>query len=138
MAKQCGGAIVVSLENNEATPAYEAIAGLRSRSVSLNSEAVDVTSAGSTGRWREILDACGVQSMSISGSGVFDSGTAASEVLEVQLAGSVRNWKFLVPGLGTFTGPFKITALEFSGEYNDGVMNSFTAESAGEVTFAAV
>lgn len=138
MAKQSAQAIVVSIMNNATpTPAYEVIAGLRARSIGMNSEAVDITNANSTGRFREILDTSGVISATFSGSGVLDTGTPASELIEIKLAGSVRDFKFTVPGLGDFECPAKLTQFEVSGDYNDAVMVSMTFESAGEITFTA-
>jgi len=43
-----------------------------------------------------------------------------------------------VPDYNTFTGAFQITALEYSGTYNDSVQYSMTFESAGAVTIATV
>ena len=39
---------------------FVTVAGLRSRRLAFNSETVDVTDAGSAGRWRELLAGCGV------------------------------------------------------------------------------
>lgn len=138
MAAQCGSAIVLSIENNEGTPAYEAVGGLRSRNISFNAETVDITNAGSSNKWREFLDTCGTLSASISGDGVFVDDSAQAEVNEAFLAGSNRNWKILIPDFGEFEGLFRITSLEFGGDFNAEVTFSLTIESAGAVTFTTV
>lgn len=138
MAAQCGAAIVLSIENNAGSPAFEAIAGLRSRSITFNAEAVDVTNADSSNKWRELLDACGVKSFSVSGSGVMLPGTPTEEVREAFFAGSIRTWRLLIPGFGTVEADCKITSLEFGGEHNDAVQVSMSLESAGEPTWTAV
>jgi TP901-1 family phage major tail protein len=50
---------------------FLAVAGLRTRQITLNAETVDVTNADSTGRWRELLAGAGVRRAAIAGSGVF-------------------------------------------------------------------
>jgi TP901-1 family phage major tail protein len=137
MAAQSGKSIVVSITNNEGSPALEAIAGLRSRSIAINSETVDITNADSTGNWRELLPSVGVRSCSISGSGVFTDDSSEEEIREVMFANEFRVFNFLVPDFGTFAGDFQVTSLEYAGEYNGEVTYSVSFESSGEVTFTA-
>jgi TP901-1 family phage major tail protein len=137
MAAQSGKAIVVSITNNEDPAVAEAIAGLRSRSISINSETVDITNADSTGNWRELLPEVGVRSCSISGSGVFTDDSSEEEIREVMFANTFRTYTFLVPDFGTFSGSFQVTSLEYAGEYNGEVTYSVSFESSGAVTFSA-
>lgn len=132
-----GRSILVYIKDNAGTPAYQAIAGLRSRAIKLNSESVDITNADSTNQWRELLDATGIKSATISGDGVFKDNAATEEVREAFFAGSHRDWKFSIPGFGDVVMAGRITELTFSGGYNDAVMVSMTVESAGEVTWTA-
>jgi TP901-1 family phage major tail protein len=136
MTAQCGSAIVTSFKDSSGT--YRAHSGLRTQSVAINAEAVDVTNSGSAGRWREILDGCGVRTMTISGEGPFVDDLAENAALDAIMNNQVREGKILIPGLGTFEGHWKVTQLELSGEYNEGVMYSQTLESAGEITFTGV
>lgn len=132
-----GNAIVVSIKNNAGTPAYEPVLGLRTRAIKMNSESVDITNVDSTNQWRELLDATGIKSASISGDGVFKDNSATEEVREAFFAGSQRDWKFSIPGFGDLVMAGRITELSFSGGYNDAVMVSVTIESAGELAFTA-
>ncbi|MGB0412249.1 MAG: phage major tail protein, TP901-1 family, partial [Pikeienuella sp.] len=50
---------------------FETVAGVRATRISLNAASVDVTTADSAGRWRELLAGAGVRSASVSGSGIF-------------------------------------------------------------------
>lgn len=138
MAAQSGKAIVVSFMDDGGTPAYQVVAGLRSRRIALNSETVDVTHAESTGQWRELLAGVGVRSVTISGDGVFTDAAGAEAVRDAFFEHEHRTAKILIPDYGTFEGTFQVTSLEFSGEHNGDVQNSMTFESAGEVTFTAV
>jgi TP901-1 family phage major tail protein len=137
MAAQCGAGIIVSFKDDAGSPAYQVVAGLRSRSISLNAETVDVTSANSTGVWRELLDACGVRNASMSGDGVFTDDAGMEAVRDAFFENELRDAKIFVPAFGTFEGQFKVASLEFGGEYNGEVTASLGLESAGVITFTA-
>lgn len=136
MTAQNGASVVVSVKN--ASNTYEALAGMRNRSIRLNSEAVDVTNADSTGRFREILDTAGVQSVTISGDGVTKDAASDGTLINMQISGDVRDCKFLVPNVGTFEGPFKCTSYETGAAFNKEVTFSATFESAGVITFTSI
>lgn len=130
---QCGSAIIISLKDSGGT--YRVVSGLRTQSIALNSEIVDVTSSSSVGRWREILDGCGVRSATMSGEGPFVDDLGQNAATDAMMNNQLREAKILVPGLGVFEGFFKITQLELSGEHTDAVMFNTTLESSGAVTF---
>ena len=122
------------------TPVYGTVGGLRSTSITLNEESVDATSKDSAGQ-RTMLAGGGVQSISVSGSGVFTD--SAAEVLlrttyaaQSGASAAFKLFQIFIPALGTFTGLFQITSLEYSGEYNGEATYSVSLESAGAITFA--
>tara|TARA_R100000951_G_C2606697_1_gene169891 strand:+ start:442 stop:882 length:441 start_codon:yes stop_codon:yes gene_type:complete len=124
------------------------IGGLRSTSITLNDESVDVTNKDSLGS-RTLLAGAGVNSLSISGSGVFTDSAAEVAVRTAFQAqqntsdgssgqtAAFESFQFRIPNLGTYTGNFQITSLEFAGEYNGEATYSMSFESAGYITFAA-
>ena len=63
--------------NNAGT--YVTVAGLRTRRLAFNAQAVDVTDGESVGRWRELLAGAGVQRAALTASGIFKD--AASDAL---------------------------------------------------------
>lgn len=138
MAAQSGAAVVVSFKDDAGSPAYQVVAGLRSRRIALNAEAVDITNAESTGLWREILDAHGVRSATISGDGVFKDDAGNEAVRDAFFENEIRDAKLLIPSFGEISGLFKVTQLEYGAEYNGEVTHSVTFESAGALTFTAV
>ena len=105
------------------------IGGLRSTSITLNEESVDVTNKDSLGN-RTLLAGAGVNTLSVSGSGVFTDSTAevavrtAFQAQQNTTDGSTgqtaafESFQFIIPNLGTYTGNFQITSLEYAGEYN--------------------
>ena len=137
MAAQKGSALLMKIGDGASPEVFTTIGGMRSTSISMNDEMVDITNKDS-GRARAILAQAGVNSMTISGSGVFTD-SASETTLEGKFDSStLSNYQFLVPDFGTYTGSFMLTTLEYAGEYNGEVTYSFTFESNGAITFATV
>ena len=116
---------------------YTTVGGFRSQSISLNSETVDVTSIDNTNRFRELLAAAGIKTLSFSGSGVINDSASQKALITDSLAQTVDPYRVTVPGVGTFAGNFQIASAEMSGEYNAEGQMTVTLESAGDITFAA-
>lgn len=136
MSAQCGSAMIISLKDEGGT--YRVVGGLRTKSISINAEGVDITNSDSAGRWRQYLDGCGIRSASMSGDGPFNStdlGQGAG--IEAVMSNEIREGKILIPDFGVFEGFWKITQLELSGDHDDAVTFNQTYESAGEITFTA-
>lgn len=138
MSAQKGKAVLIKIGDGGTSESFTAIAGLRSKQITLNAEQVDITNADSTNQWRELLADAGVKSVSVSGNGVFTDGASEESARAAFFASSFSNWQILVPDFGTFTGAFQVTQLEYSGEYNDAAQYALTLESAGAITFASV
>lgn len=112
------------------------VAGMRTKSLSVNSEIVDVSDSGSTSEWRELLANAGIKTVAIKGSGVFKDSNAETALVGLVLAGTIQAYEFVYPGLGTFSGSFQISQCELAGEYKGEATFSFSFESAGVITFA--
>src|SRR5687768_3290162 len=97
---------------------FTTVAGLRSRQIAFNAESVDVTDAESSGRWRELLAGAGVKRAGVSGSGIFKDASTDATIRQVFFDGTIRDWQVIVPDFGTISGPFQVTALEYSGEHD--------------------
>ena len=91
-----------------------------------------------TSNARTILAQGGVNSITVSGSGVFTDSASETTLKGKFNVSALTNYQFLVPDFGTFTGAFMLTTLEYGGEYNGEVTYSFTFESSGAITFATV
>ena len=147
MAAQKGLDMLLKINTSGST--YATVGGLRSTSITLNDESVDITNKDSQGS-RTMLAGGGVSSVSISASGVFTDAATEETVRAAFFAqqntsdGSsaqtpaFKNFQFLIPDFGTLTGQFQITSLEYAGEFNGEVTYSFAFESAGYITYAAV
>jgi TP901-1 family phage major tail protein len=137
MAAQKGSALLMKIGNAGSPEAFTTIGGMRSTSIALNDEAVDVTNKDS-GRARTLLAQGGVNSLTVSGSGVFTDSASEATLKGKFDVSAFTNYQFLVPDFGTFTGSFMLASLEYAGEYNGEVTYSFTFESTGAITFATV
>jgi len=137
MAAQKGSALLMKIGDGSSPEAFTTIGGMRSTSMTLNDEMVDVTNKDS-GRARTLLAQGGVNSMTVSGSGVFTDSASETTLRAKFDVAALTNYQFLVPDFGTYTGAFQLTSLEYAGEYNGEVTYSFTFESSGALTFATV
>lgn len=136
MAAQTGKSILIKVDTNGAGT-FGTIGGMRSKSISLNKETVDVTDSDSTDQWRELLSGAGVKTCSISGSGVFKDSANEALIKTNFLTDVIADYQFVIPDFGTFEGPFDITTVEYSGEYNGEAQFSMSFDSAGVLTFTA-
>ena len=147
MAAQKGLDMLLKVNTSGST--YATVGGLRSTSITLNDESVDVTNKDSLGH-RTLLAGAGMNSVSISASGVFTDATTEENVRadfflqqntsdgsSAQTA-AFTNYLFQIPDFGTLTGAFQITSLEYAGEHNGEVTYSMSFESAGYIAYAAV
>ena len=116
---------------------FETVAGLRATRVSFNTESVDITSAESTGGWRELLAGAGVKTASISGSGVFKDANTDARVREIFFDGVNPDFQIIVPDFGTIEGPFQVTAIEYAGSHEGEATYERSRASAGELAFTA-
>ena len=135
MGAQKGKDLLVKL--GDGSGGYTTLAGLRTRTLSLNAKAVDVTDADSAGRWRELLDGAGVRQMTVSGAGVFRSAAADAAMRQAFFDGAAKPFRLVAPGLGTFDGPFLVAALEYAGAHDGEATYALTLASAGALAFTA-
>jgi len=134
MSAQMGRDLLLKVDET-GTGTFVTVAGLRSKRISFGAEAVDITDQESAGQWRELLGGAGVKSANVSGSGIFKDQSSDATVRTIFFAGAVRDWQVIVPHFGAVAGPFKVTALEYGGNYDAEVVYEIALESAGELTF---
>lgn len=134
MAAQKGAALLLKINTTGST--YVTVGGLRSTSITLNDEAVDVTNKDSSGN-RTLLADGGVHSVSVSGSGVFTDAASETTLKDAMNAAAFKNFQVIVPDFGTYAGAFMVASLEYAGEFNGEVTYSVTLESSGAITFTS-
>lgn len=124
MAKQLGRKLILSRNG-------EPIANLRTKSISVNNELVDVSDDDSSG-WREHLDEPGQTEVNISAEGVLANDTLRAEALSQSL---LKGDTITYPDGGTLTGSFGLASYSEEHPYNE--VATFTAElqSSGVITY---
>ncbi|WOK36307.1 phage major tail protein, TP901-1 family [Sphingomonas sp. C3-2] len=135
MAAEKGSAFLLKIGNGGNPIVYATVAGLRTTQMSVNGEAVQITSKDSGG-WRELLSGAGVRSVSVSGAGIF-TGSAAEQRLKANaLAGVIDDYALNFESGEQMAGRFLVTRLDYAGDYNGERSYTLSLESSGPVTGA--
>ncbi|OYY64956.1 phage tail tube protein [Sphingomonas sp. 28-62-11] len=135
MAAEKGSAFLLKVGNGGSPVSYATIGGLRTTQLSINGEAVAITSKDS-GAWRELLSGAGVRSVSVSGAGVFTGSAAEVRIKNNALAGVIDDYRLSFESGETLTGRFLVTRLDYAGDYNGERSYTLNLESSGAVISA--
>jgi len=108
---------------------FTLIAALRSTTMSLNNEQIDVTDKDGT-LWKTLLENAGVQSISIKASGMCNNSASFAFVRSSVITGTFITARIESNLNGVYQGTFKITSMESSGEYNKEEIFSLTLDSS--------
>jgi len=118
--------------------AFQTLGGLRTKSISLNAEEVDVTNHDSN-QWKTLLSGAGIKSVALSADGVFKDDWSAKRVRGYFDGQYLRNYRLCTNSDGDYWGGcFKITSLEQSGDYNAESAFSIAMSSSGSVSYTEV
>jgi TP901-1 family phage major tail protein len=127
-------------DNSTGTPAT--VGGLRSTSMTINGEAVDITTKDSNAfissgndKARDLLQGGGVRSMSITASGVFTDSSTENLVRGFAFDGAIQNYDLIFSDGSKIAGAFLITSYERAGEFNGEETYSLTLESSNTITY---
>lgn len=135
MAAEKGSAFLLKVGDGQVPPGFTTVAGLRTTQLSINGEAVAITSKDSGG-WRELLSGAGVRSVSVSGAGVFTGSAAEGRLKANALAGTIDDYRLSFESGETMTGRFLLTRLDYAGDYNGERSYTLALESSGAVVSA--
>lgn len=137
MVAQRGKDLLIKLDMS-GSGAFETVAGLRATRISFNAETVDATSLESEGHWRELLGGAGVRSVALSGSGIFRDQPTDERVRAIFFSGELPAFQVVIPDFGIVEGPFQITSIEYSGQYDGEATYELSMASAGAISFEAI
>ncbi len=132
MGAEKGSAFLLKVGDGASPPVFATVAGLRATQMSVNGEAVNVTSKDSGG-WRELLSGAGVRSVSVSASGIFTGSAAELRVKANALGGAVDDYELSFESGERMRGRFLVTRLDYSGDYNGERNYALSLESSGPV-----
>ena len=127
-------------ENSTGTPAT--VGGLRSTSMTINGEAVDITTKDSNAfissgndKARDLLQGGGVRSMTLSASGVFTDSSTENILRGFAFDGAIQNYDLVFSDGSKISGAFLVTSYERAGEFNGEETYSVTLESSNTITY---
>ncbi len=121
------GAIFL-LDVEVTTGVFATVAAMKTTTMTISNETVDVTSKGDL--QRELLENCGIQSVSLKASGCISSADSYKKISYAANTGEILNVKININNGDIFAGAFIISGFETSGEYNKEGLYSITLESA--------
>lgn len=137
MAAQSGTTWALSVRTTASPAAYTAIAGLRTRSFKINNNPVDVTTADSTGRWREMLGDTGQVELEIDAAGLYQKDAPGHLLPSLVASGSSTIFQLVSasssPGI-TIVGSFVVTEYQASASYNEAASFTVKLMSTGQPT----
>ena len=132
MSAEKGSAFLLKVGDGGTPPVFATVAGLRTTQLSVNGEAVNITSKDSGG-WRELLSGAGVRSVSVAGSGIFTGSAAETRIKGNALAGLIDDYELSFESGELMRGRFLLTRLDYAGDHNGERTYALALESSGAV-----
>ena len=116
-----------------------AVAAIRTKTMSLANEPVDVTSDDDVG-FRKLLADPGNKTLDITIEGVAKDVPTFATLMGLAVSGTdiLDNVSLLVPASGTIAGEFIVSAFEVGAPYNEAATFSCTLQSAGAYTWTPI
>ena len=135
MGVEKGSAFLLKVGDGASPPAFATVAGLRTTQLTVNGDAVVVTSKDSGG-WRELLSGAGVRSVTVAGAGIFTGSVAERRIKGNALRGIVDDYQLGFESGETLTGRFLVARLDYAGDFNGERSYTMSLESSGPVVAA--
>jgi TP901-1 family phage major tail protein len=116
-----------------------AVAALRTRTMTLANEPVDITSDDDNG-FRALLSDPGTKTLDISFEGVAKDVASFNSLINKATNGTnvLEAVSLLFPAIGTIAGNFVVTNFEIGAPYNEVATFSCTLQSAGAYTWTSI
>jgi len=134
MAEAIGRDLLIQIDTGGG---YTTIAAVRTKSVSINNEPVDITSDDSDA-WRTLLAEPGSRSMDMSISGLTTDEVLMDIITTGTSSYALSDYKIVYPDTSVHTGDFFLASLSRTGEYNGAVTFEASLQSSGEVVYTGV
>jgi len=135
MAAQKGRDILLQISDGVSPATFTTVAGLRSKTLTINNESVDITTADEA-PWRQLLGDTGMRSVSISGAGVFQDDATINLIEDLSLNGNLEEFLVIFGNSDQMQGVFQVTSFEYGGEHTAEQTYSISLESASIVTMS--
>lgn len=139
MAQQIGRLLAIKMGDGADPESFTYVCGFKARTFKLSANSVDTTvpDCNDPGAAVQKTSVAGIVDREFSGSGMFDSDAIGIAVADAARLAEVHNYEVIVPGWGTFDGPYIITAFEFTGAAEGNMEFSATFTPSGALNFTA-
>ncbi len=135
MAAQKGRSILIKISDGVSPGTFTTVAGIRSKTITVNNESVDITTADEA-PWRELMADVGARSISLSGAGVFQDDADINAIEYLALNGGIQEFQIIFVNSDMYQGNFQITSFEYGGEHVAEQTFSISLESASIINFS--
>ncbi len=137
--EQLGRLLLIKTGDGADPEVFSNLCGLKDRSFDLSANSVDTTKPSCTnpGGVVQKTGRPGISSRTFQGNGTFVSSTIMKAFMGKVINTLIFNAQVIVPGLGTFEGPYFVTNFQASGDMENDLQFSATFEAAGELEFTA-
>ena len=140
MSQQNGRELVIKRGDGASPENFDFVCGIRTRSMPISNAQIDTTVPDCEDPSLPIVATAqpGRQTLSFTGDGLFDNAQIGKDVADDARLQRITNYQIVVPGYGTFEGPFMVGDFEFSGEMEDPLAFSATWVPTIPPAFTAV
>lgn len=137
--EQLGRLLLIKIGDGGSPETFNSLCGLKDRSFDLSANSVDTTKPSCTNPGGPVQKTGrpGIASRTFSGSGTFVSSAIMKANMAKIINTEIFNAEVVVPGLGSFTGPYFVTNFTASGDMENDLQFDATFEAADELTFTA-
>lgn len=140
MSQQNARELVIKRGDGASPEAFAFVCGIRTRTFSMSNASIDTTVPSCDDPSAPIVATArpGRQTITFSGDGLFDSNASGKAIADAARNQDIdTNYQVIVPGYGTFEGPFFISDFEWSGDMEDPLAFSatWTPLDASQLTF---
>jgi TP901-1 family phage major tail protein len=119
---------------------FTELGGLQIIRMNVSSRIVNASNL-SSGAWRKLISPsgsqAGINSLSISGNGLFTAQTSEETLRQKAFSGASCNYKLVFANLSSITGEFKISEYSRNASVDGQEGYSISLESAGDITYTA-
>lgn len=140
MSQQNARELVIKRGDGASPEVFSFVCGIRTRTFSMSNASIDTTVPSCDDPSAPIVATArpGRQTITFSGDGLFDSNAAGKAIADAARNQDIdTNYQVIVPGYGTFEGPFFISDFQWSGDMEDPLAFSatWTPLDASQLTF---
>lgn len=136
MAGEASGRDLLIQRSTDGGTTYNTIASVRTKSVAINNEPIDITTDDSDA-WRTLLAEPGNRSIDLSVSGIWTDDDLLAQISAATASVALQDLQIVYPDTSTHEGDFMINTFNVTGEYNGAATFEASFQSSGSVTYTA-